>query len=136
VCQAANALAQLGVQAGDRIANLHAHDPRDGRRHVGPAPGSGRLTRSSFGGFSSEALAGRILDADARLVITADGGYRRGAAAALKVNVDQALEQCPEVRSVVVVRRTGQDVSWEDGRDHWWHDIVATQSTEHAAGVL
>ena len=63
-----------------------------------------------FGGFSAEALAGRILDLDARVVITADGGYRRGAASGLKVNVDQALEQCPDVRTVLVIRRTGQDV--------------------------
>jgi acetyl-CoA synthetase len=84
-----------------------------------------------FGGFSAEALAGRILDADARMVITADGGYRRGAAAALKVNVDDALRQCPDVQSVLVVRRTGQDVAWEEGRDHWWHDIVDRQPTSH-----
>ena len=76
-----------------------------------------------FGGFSAEALAGRIVDADARMVITADGGYRRGTAAALKVNVDDALRQCPDVRSVLVVRRTGQDVAWDEGRDLWWHEL-------------
>jgi acetyl-CoA synthetase len=84
-----------------------------------------------FGGFSAEALSGRILDADARVVITADGGYRRGNAAALKVNVDEALERCPDVQSVLVVRRTGQDVAWQEGRDHWWHDLVERQSPEH-----
>ena len=84
-----------------------------------------------FGGFSAEALAGRILDADARVVITADGGYRRGTASALKVNVDEALEQCPDVRTVVVVRRTGQDVAWDDGRDAWWHELVDRQSASH-----
>ncbi len=84
-----------------------------------------------FGGFSSEALSGRILDADCRVVITADGGYRRGVASALKPNVDQALEQCPDVRAVLVVRRTGQDVSWTEGRDVWWHELVDRQPDEH-----
>ena len=86
-----------------------------------------------FGGFSAEALSSRILDADARVVITADGGYRRGAASALKAHVDEALAQCPDVRSVLVVRRTGQDVDFKEGRDVWWHDIVGRQPTEHVA---
>jgi acetyl-CoA synthetase len=85
-----------------------------------------------FGGFSAEALSGRILDCDARFVITADGGYRRGAASALKPAVDEALEQCPGVSKVLVVRRTGQDVAWNDDKDVWWHDVVDRQSTEHA----
>src|SRR5690606_17010509 len=69
--------------------------------------------------------------ADARVVITSDGGYRRGSAHALKPAVDQALTECPDVRSVLVVRRTGQDIDWTDGRDVWWHDIVDRQSDEH-----
>ena len=64
-------------------------------------------------------------------MITADGGYRRGSAVALKGNVDAALEKCPEVRSVLVVRRTGQDVAWQEDRDHWWHETVDPQSPEH-----
>jgi acetyl-CoA synthetase len=84
-----------------------------------------------FGGFSSQALSDRILDCDAHVVITSDGGYRRGAAAALKPAVDDALQRCPDVTSVLVVRRTGQDVDWTDGRDVWWHDIVEKQSTDH-----
>jgi acetyl-CoA synthetase len=84
-----------------------------------------------FGGFSSSALLDRVQDCDARIVITADGGYRRGAPSALKPAVDEALEQCPDVRNVVVVRRTGQDISWTDGRDLWWEDVVSRQSTEH-----
>ena len=70
--------------------------------------------------------------AASQVVITADGGYRRGAAAALKPAVDEALDSCPDVRNVLVVRRTGQDVDWTDGRDVWWHDVVSRQSTEHA----
>ena len=85
-----------------------------------------------FGGFSSQALQDRILDCDARVVITADGGYRRGAASALKPAVDAALEKCPDVRNVLVVRRTGQDdIEWTEGRDLWWHEFVGGQSSEH-----
>jgi acetyl-CoA synthetase len=86
-----------------------------------------------FGGFSSDALKGRIQDADARLVITADGGYRRGAPSALKPAVDEALQECPSVQSVLVVRRTEQDTPWTEGRDVWWHELVDRQSASHDA---
>src|SRR5262249_12248600 len=84
-----------------------------------------------LGGFAAQALSDRILDCDARVVITADGGYRRGAPSALKPAVDEAVKSCPDVRSVLVVRRTGQDVEWNEGRDVWWHDMVERQSTDH-----
>jgi acetyl-CoA synthetase len=84
-----------------------------------------------FGGFSADALSSRIIDCDARIVITSDGGYRRGAPAALKPAVDEALQKCPDVRHVLVVRRTGQDVDWNDEKDVWWHDVVDKASTEH-----
>jgi acetyl-CoA synthetase len=84
-----------------------------------------------FGGFSSTALVDRIQDCDARVVITADGGYRRGAPAALKPAVDTALEKCPNVRNVLVVRRTGQEVAWDDDRDLWWDEYVGQQSSTH-----
>jgi acetyl-CoA synthetase len=95
-----------------------------------------------FGGFSAEALAGRIQDAGATLVITADGGFRRGKPFGLKVLVDEAVGRAgsgsgtvrsPTVEKVLVVRRTGQDVDWVDGRDLWWHDIVDTASDTHQA---
>ena len=86
-----------------------------------------------FGGFSSDSLRGRILDCDAHFVITADGGYRRGAPSPLKGAVDEALLGCPDVEKVLVVRRTGQDVAWTDGRDVWWHDVVDRQSDTHEA---
>ena len=86
-----------------------------------------------FGGFSAEALRSRIDDAQAVLVITSDGGYRRGAASPLKPAVDEAVEQTPSIRNVLVVRRTGGDVEWVEGRDHWWHDIVERQSATHEA---
>jgi acetyl-CoA synthetase len=85
-----------------------------------------------FGGFSAEALISRIQDADARLVITADGGYRKGAAFALKPAVDEALQGEHNVAKVLVVKRTGQEVAWTD-RDIWWHEIVDRQPAEHVA---
>ncbi len=130
VCQAANALVEIGVKTGDRVAIYMPMIPETVVAMLACAR-LGAAHSVIFGGFSAEALAGRILDADARVVITADGGYRRSAAAALKVNVDDALRQCPDVRSVLVVRRTGQDVAWEEGRDHWWHDLVEPQPTSH-----
>jgi len=132
VCQAANGLIELGVEAGDRVAIYMPMIPEAVVAMLACAR-LGAPHSVIFGGFSSEALSGRILDADCRVVITADGGFRRGDASALKPNVDQALEQCPDVRSVLVVRRTGQDVSWTDGRDVWWHDLVDRQSDQHAA---
>jgi len=130
VCQAANALSELGVAAGDRVAIYMPMIPEAVVAMLACAR-LGAPHSVVFGGFSAEALSGRILDADARVVITADGGFRRGAASALKPNVDEALKECPDVRSVLVVRRTGQDVGWQEGRDVWWHDIVERQSTEH-----
>ena len=85
-----------------------------------------------FGGFSVDALATRIQDADAKLVITADGGYRRGKPSALKPTVDEAVAQCPSIEHVLVVRRTGQDVAWTD-KDLWWHETVEQASPEHQA---
>ena len=86
-----------------------------------------------FGGFSTQSLVDRITDADARVVITADGGYRRGSSVALKAAVDEALERCPGVRTVLVVRRTGQDVAWTEGRDVWWDELVPAQPDTHEA---
>jgi acetyl-CoA synthetase len=86
-----------------------------------------------FGGFSVDALSGRIADADAQLVITADGGFRRGNPSALKPIVDDSVARTTSVEHVLVVRRTGQDVNWTEGRDVWWHDVVETASFEHTA---
>ncbi|MCU0297388.1 MAG: AMP-binding protein, partial [Candidatus Nanopelagicales bacterium] len=84
-----------------------------------------------FGGFSAEALRSRIDDAQAKVVITTDGQFRRGSSMPLKPAVDEALEHCPSVEHVLVVRRTGDDVAWHEGRDLWWHDVVAVASDEH-----
>jgi acetyl-CoA synthetase len=82
-----------------------------------------------FGGFSADALAGRIEDAECVAVITADGGYRKGATVPLKQNADEAIGRTSSVKHCVVVRRTGDEVAWADGRDHWWHELVADQPT-------
>ncbi|MGA1707044.1 MAG: AMP-binding protein, partial [Candidatus Nanopelagicaceae bacterium] len=86
-----------------------------------------------FGGFSADSLQARINDANAKLVITADGGFRKGSAFALKPTVDEALKGSPSVEKVLVVRRTKEAVEWNATRDHWWHEIVDRQSAEHEA---
>jgi acetyl-CoA synthetase len=130
VCKAANALVELGVRAGDVVAIYMPMIPETVATMLACAR-LGAPHTVVFGGFSADALKGRILDCDARVVVTADGGYRRGVASALKPNVDMALESCPEVRAVLVVRRTGQETAWTEGRDRWWHDVVETQSDQH-----
>ncbi len=133
VCKAANALVELGVQTGDLVAIYLPMIPETVIAMLACAR-LGAPHTVVFGGFSADALSGRIQDCDARVVITADGGYRRGAPSALKPVVDTALESCPDVRSVLVVRRTGQDdIDWTDDRDVWWHEIVDRQSTDHTA---
>jgi acetyl-CoA synthetase len=131
VGRAANALLELGVQKGDRVAIYMPMIPETAIAMLACAR-IGAPHSVVFGGFSSDALKGRILDADARVVITSDGGYRRGSANALKPAVDAAVAQCPNVHTVLVVRRTGQDIDWTEGRDRWWHDVVDTQSDQHA----
>jgi acetyl-CoA synthetase len=132
VCQAANALIGLGVTAGDRVAIYLPMIPEAAVAMLACAR-IGATHSVVFGGFSVDALKGRIQDADAKLVITADGGYRRGNPSALKPTVDESVAECPSVKHVLVVRRTGQDVAWTDGRDVWWHDVVESASTEHEA---
>ena len=134
VCQAANALTELGVQAGDRVAVYLPMIPEAVVTMLACAR-IGAVHMVVFGGFSADALASRITDADAAVVVTADGGYRRGAASALKPAVDEAITKLPDgaVRSVLVVKRTGEEVAWTEGRDQWWDDLVGGQSTEHEA---
>ncbi len=132
VCQAANALTDLGVAKGDRVAIYMPMIPETVVAMLACAR-LGAVHTVVFGGFSSNALRDRIQDCDAHVVITADGGYRRGDPAALKPAVDKALQECPDVEHVLVVRRTGQDVEWNDDVDVWWHDTVEQASTEHTA---
>jgi acetyl-CoA synthetase len=137
VSRAANALTALGVQTGDRVAIYLPLIPEAVIAMLACAR-IGAPHSVVFGGFSAEALHSRILDADAHVVITADGGYRRGAASALKPTVDEALAKGSGdvVRSVLVVRRTGQDVPWTQGRDVWWHDVVDSASDQHEPVAL
>ncbi|GII26283.1 acetate--CoA ligase [Planosporangium mesophilum] len=131
-CQAANTLASLGVRAGDRVAIYLPMIPEAVVAMLACAR-IGATHSVVFGGFSVDALASRIQDADAKVVITSDGGYRRGKPSALKPTVDEAVDRCPGVEHVLVVRRTGEDVAWRDDRDKWWHETVEQASTEHAA---
>jgi acetyl-CoA synthetase len=132
VCRAANALTELGVAAGDRVAIYLPMIPEAVVAMLACAR-IGAPHSVVFGGFSADALAARIQDADARVVITADGGYRRGKPSALKPAVDEALIRpgTDGVRHVVVVQRTGQETAWHDGRDVWWHDLLVGQPAEH-----
>ena len=138
VCQAANALHDLGVRAGDFVAIYLPMIPEAVIAMLACAR-IGAPHTVVFGGFSAEALADRVRDSKARVVITADGGWRRGAIVPLKANVDRALthgEGCPDVEHVVVVRRTGQDIDFRINRDVWWHDTVDKASPRHAAPAL
>jgi acetyl-CoA synthetase len=132
VCQAANALTELGVKAGEPVAVYMPMIPETVVTLLACAR-IGAPHTVVFAGFSADALASRIQDADARVVVTADGQYRRGEPAVLKTNVDDAVAKCPDVRNVLVVRRTGGDVTWNDEKDVWWHDVVDRQSGEHEA---
>ncbi len=128
VCKCANALKQLGVKRGDRVA-IYMPMILELPIAMLACTRIGAPHNVVFGGFSANALSDRINDCEAKLVITADGGYRRGTLAALKGNVDQALETSPAVEHVLVAKRTGQPTEMQAGRDNWWRDIVDGQST-------
>jgi acetyl-CoA synthetase len=137
VCRAANALTELGVGAGDRVAIYMPMIPEAIVAMLACAR-IGAPHTVVFGGFSSDALATRLVDCQAKVVVTADGGYRRGSASALKPAVDEAratsADQGHTVEKVLVVRRTGQDLGangWDDDVDVWWHDAVEGASAEH-----
>ncbi|MEH1012330.1 acetate--CoA ligase [Micromonospora sp. CPCC 206060] len=130
-CQAANALTGLGVTAGDRVAIYLPMIPEAAVAMLACAR-IGATHSVVFGGFSADALSSRIADASAKVVITADGGFRRGKPSALKPTVDEAVSRSGSVEHVLVVRRTGEEVAWSE-RDHWWHETVEQASPEHTA---
>ncbi|GAA1976870.1 acetate--CoA ligase [Isoptericola halotolerans] len=135
VSRAANALAALGVESGDRVV-IYLPMLVESVVAMLACARLGAAHSVVFGGFSADALRSRISDAGAKLVITADGGYRRGAPSALKPAVDEALApkdgaEATTVEHVLVVRRTRQDVAWTEGRDVWWHDAVEAADTFH-----
>lgn len=138
VQRAANALLDLGVGEGDTVAIYLPMIPEAAVAMLACAR-IGAPHSVVFGGFSAEALRTRIDDAGAKVVITADGGYRRGAPSALKPAVDAALaveSDKQSVTNVLVIRRTGQDTAWTEGRDVWWHEALEAAAPEHAAPAL
>jgi len=132
VKRAANALAALGVGQGDRVAIYMPVVPEAVVAMLAVAR-LGAVHSVVFGGFSAESLRARIEDADAKLVITADGGYRKGKVFPLKATVDAAVQGETSVKHVLVVKRGGNDVEWTDGRDIWWDDAMADADLDHEA---
>ncbi len=130
VSQTANALQELGVKKGDRVAVYMPMIPEAVVAMLAIVR-LGAAHSVVFGGFSADALSSRILDSDCHFVVTADGAFRRGAVSPLKPAIDEALLSCPNVEAVLVVKRTGQEVEWTEGRDHWWHEIVERQDEHH-----
>ena len=127
VCKFANVLKALGVKAGDRVAIYMGMCPELPVAMLACAR-IGAVHSVIFGGFSANALVDRITDQEAVAVVTQDGSYRRGSEVRLKPAVDEALERCPSVKHVVVFKRTGTEVGWKEGRDHWWHELMEKAS--------
>ena len=134
VKKAANVLIKLGIQPGDRVAIYMPMIP-EAIIAMQAVARVGAVHSVVFGGFSAESLASRIQDAGAKLVITADGGYRKGKPSALKPAVDEALANgnCPSVERVLVVKRCGNEVEWDSNRDIWWEEEMAVAGSEHEA---
>ncbi len=135
VCKFANVLKSLGAKKGDRITIYMPMIPEAAVAMLA-CTRIGAIHSVVFGGFSPDALAGRIQDCDSSLVITADEGLRGAKKIPLKANVDAALKKCPTVKSVLVVRRTGAAVEWHQGRDHWWHELSTTVSADCAPAEM
>jgi acetyl-CoA synthetase len=135
VGRCANALKSLGVKDGDRVAIYMPMVPEAAIAMLACAR-IGAIHSVVFGGFSSEALADRINDAEAKVCITADGGWRRGQVVELKQNVDEALKKCQSVRKVLVLKRVGNKVEMRKGRDVWWDELVLAQSSKCEAAAL
>ncbi len=134
VCQFSNVLLGLGVTPGDRVAIYMPMVPEAAVAMLACAR-IGAVHSVIFGGFSSASLSDRITDAGIDIVITADGSWRRGSVLALKGNVDEALKTAP-VKNVIVLKRCDNEVAWQEGRDHWWHDLMAKASEKHVAPAL
>src|SRR6059036_767464 len=123
VCKFANVLKILEIKKGDRVVIYMGMVPELPIAMLACAR-IGAVHSVVFGGFSADALRDRIDDADAEIVITADGAFRRGTQIPLKTSVDDALKEAPSVRNAIVFRRSGTQVNMEPGRDHWWHELV------------
>ncbi len=132
VAKAANGLASLGLRAGDRVA-IQMPMLVEAIVAMLACARLGLVHSVVFGGFSPAALRSRIDDAQARVLITSDGQYRRGEAVAMKDNTDEATAHTPTIEHVIVVKRTGAECGWTEGRDLWWHDLIDGQSDQHEA---
>ncbi len=135
VCKFANVLKGLGIGAGDRVAIYMPMIPEAAVAMLA-CTRVGAPHTVVFGGFSAEALRDRINDCGAKLCITADGGWRRGKPVPLKANVDKALAETPTIGSCVVVRRTGGEISFNEGRDRWWHELMKSAKPDCAPASL
>ncbi len=135
VCKLANGLRARGVKKGDRVCIYMPMIPEAAYAMLACAR-IGAVHSVVFGGFSPQSLKDRILDSDCRTVITADEGVRGGKAIPLKENTDTALADCPNVHTVVTVRRTGGDIAWQDGRDVWYDELVADQATQAEPEIM
>ncbi|MDH3702649.1 MAG: acetate--CoA ligase [Alphaproteobacteria bacterium] len=135
VCKFANGLKSIGAKKGDRITIYMPMIPEAAVAMLACAR-IGAIHSVVFGGFSPDALAGRIQDCECNIVITADEGLRGGRPIPLKANTDEALKSCPTIEKCVVVKRTGGKTGWEDGRDVWYHDLVADASADCPAEEL
>src|SRR5712691_11017607 len=129
VCKFANALKKLGTKRGDRVTIYLPMVPELPIAMLACAR-IGAIHSVVFGGFSAEALKNRIQDCGSELVITADGGFRGAKLIPLKATTDAAVAECPTVKEVVVLKRTGKEVPFTEGRDRWWHDVVRGQPLE------
>ena len=132
VCRCANALESLGITQGDRVAVYMPMIPEMAIAMLACAR-IGALHNVIFGGYSAQAIKDRVEGSECKLIITADGGWRRGKVVPLKDTVDEALanDGCPSVEKVIVVRRTEHDIDWNEARDLWWHNLLAAQSGKH-----
>ncbi len=135
VCRFANVLKKLGVQTGDRVALYMPLVPELAIAMLACAR-IGATHTVIFGGFSADAIRDRVNDGQCKVIVTADGGYRRGREIKLKEIVDKAAAQSPSIESVVVYKRTGSNIHIEPGRDHWWHEIIDTVPDECPAEEL
>ncbi|AUN31460.1 acetate--CoA ligase [Niveispirillum cyanobacteriorum] len=135
VCRLANVLKAQGVKKGDRVTIYLPMIPEAAYAMLACAR-VGAIHSIVFGGFSPDSLYDRIVDCESKLVITADEGLRGGRKVPLKANVDKALEKAPGVTSVIVVKRTGGDIAWKEGRDHWYHEETAKVAADNAPEVM
>ena len=129
VCKFANVLKSLGLRKGDRVCLYMPLVPELAIAMLACSR-IGATHSVVFGGFSSQSIRDRVNDAGCKMVVTADGGYRRGAVIPLKANVDEALKETPTVQKVVVFQRTQQIIHMQSGRDHWWHELMANASAD------